>query len=83
VIAIARRENLETSCTIFNNMRTQLLACADGINIIGRSLEVLRDTYLPQKAEAAKIGLKIKIKHMIATANRTILNAGQAVAFGD
>jgi hypothetical protein len=53
------------------------------IDIVGRSLEAVRDAYLALEAEA---GLKIneqKIKYMIATGNRTILDAGQTVAFGD
>jgi hypothetical protein len=49
-------------------------------DIIGRSLEAVRDTYLALEAEAAKVGLKInkqKTKYMIAAGNRTILDAEQ------
>jgi hypothetical protein len=79
---IVRRENLETTGTIFNK-QTQLLACADDTDIVGRSLEALRNAYLPLKGEAVKIGLKIKTEHMIAAANRSIRDATQTVAFGD
>jgi hypothetical protein len=42
--------------------------------------------YLALEAEAAKVRLKIneqKTKYMFACENRTILDAGQTVAFGD
>jgi hypothetical protein len=67
--------------TIFNK-QTQLLAYADDIDIVGKSLEA----YLALEAEAAEVGLKIneqKTKNMIAAGNRMILDAGQTVAFGD
>jgi hypothetical protein len=50
------------------------------------SLEATRDGYLALEAEAAKVGLKIneqKTKYLIVAGNRTILDAGRTVAFGD
>jgi hypothetical protein len=76
--AMARRIKLQTTGTIFNK-QTQLLAYADNIDIVGRSLEVVRDAYLALEVETAKVGLKIKeqkTKYTIAAANRTILDAG-------
>jgi hypothetical protein len=49
--------------------QTQLLAYADDIDIVGRSLESVRNAYLALETEAAKVGLKInkqKTKYMIA-----------------
>jgi hypothetical protein len=70
--AIVRRAKLQTAGTIFNK-QTQLLAYADDINIVGRSLEAIRNAYLGLEAETAKGGLKInkkKTKYMIAAGNR-------------
>jgi hypothetical protein len=56
------------------------------LDIVGKSLETVRDAYLALEVEAAKLGLKInkqKTKYMIAAGNRTILDAGQTVAFGN
>jgi hypothetical protein len=83
--AILWRAKLKTTGTIFNE-QTQLLAYADDIDIVCRSLEVVRDVYLALEAEAAKEGMKVneqKTKYMVSTRNRTILNAGQTVAFQD
>jgi hypothetical protein len=60
--------------------QTQLFAYADDIDIVGSRLEAIRDVYLALGAEGAKVGLKIneqKTKYMIATGNRTILDACQ------
>jgi hypothetical protein len=75
-----RRAKLQTSGTIFNK-QTQLLAYANDIDIVGKSLEAVRE-----EAEAAKVVLKIneqKTKYMIASGNRTILDSKPTVAFGD
>jgi hypothetical protein len=59
--AIVRRAKLQTTGTIFNK-QTQLIAYAYDIDIVGRSLEVVR--------LAAKVGMKINeqnAKYMIAT----------------
>jgi hypothetical protein len=80
-----RRAKLQTSGTIFNK-QTQLLAYANDIDIVGKSLEAVRDAYLALEAEAAKVVLKIneqKTKYMIASGNRTILDSKPTVAFGD
>jgi hypothetical protein len=83
---IVRRANLQTTGTIYNN-KTQLLAYADNIDIVGRSQSAVRDTYVVLQRKAAKVGLKIneqKIKYMIAARNdRTIRDVGQSVAIGD
>jgi hypothetical protein len=52
---IVRRANLQTTGRIFNK-QTQLLAYADDIDIVGRSLEAVRDAYLALETEAAKVG---------------------------
>jgi hypothetical protein len=65
--AIVRRAKLQTTSTIFNK-QTQLLAYADDIDIVGISIEAVRDDYLVLEAEEAKLGLKIneqKIKYII------------------
>jgi hypothetical protein len=65
---IVRRENLQTTGTIYNK-ETQLLAYAADIDIVGRSQSAVRDAYLAMEREAAKVGLKIneqKRKYMIA-----------------
>jgi hypothetical protein len=69
-----RRAKLQTTET----NQTPLLAYADDIDIVGKSLEDVRDAYLALEAKAAKIGLKIKkqnTKYMIAAGNGTILDA--------
>jgi cytochrome c551/c552 len=84
-VVLEATAKLQMTDTIFNN-QTQLLAYADDIDIVGRSLEAVHDAYLVLGAEAAKVGLKInkqETKYMIAVGNRTILDAGQIVAFGD
>jgi hypothetical protein len=61
--------------TIFNK-QTQLLAYADDIDIVGRTLEAVRDAYLALETGVAKIELKIdeqNTKYMIAAENRTII----------
>jgi hypothetical protein len=68
------------------NKQTRIFAYADEIDIVGRSLEVIRDVFLALEAETVQIGMKIneqKTKYMIAAGNRTILNNEQTVAFGD
>jgi hypothetical protein len=55
---MVRREKLRTTGITFNK-QTQLFAYADDIDIVGRSLEAVRDVYLALEAEAAKVGLKI------------------------
>jgi hypothetical protein len=58
--------------TIFNK-QTQLLAYADDIDIVCRSLEAVRDAYLALETEAAKAGLMINeqnTKYMIAAGKR-------------
>jgi hypothetical protein len=76
---IVRRANLQTTGTIYNK-KTQLLAYADEIDIVGRSQSAVRDAYLALEREAAKVGLKIneqKTKYMIAARNdRTIRDVG-------
>jgi hypothetical protein len=72
------------TATIFNK-QTQLLAYADDIDIVARSLKSARDAYLAMEAEVAKIRLNInkqRTKYMIAAGNRTIFDARQTVAFG-
>jgi hypothetical protein len=83
--AIIRCAKLQTTGTIFNT-QTQLLAYADNIDIFGRGSEVVRDAYLALEADATKVRMKIneqKTTCMIAARNRTILDAGQTVAFGE
>jgi hypothetical protein len=86
VEVIVRRANLQTTGTIFNK-KTQLLAYADDIDIVGWSQSAVRDAYLALEREAAKVGLKInqqKTKYMIAARNeRTICDMGQSVAIGN
>jgi hypothetical protein len=83
---IVRRANLQTTGTIYNK-KTQLLAYADFIDIVGRSQSAVRDAYLALEREAAKVGLKIneqKTKYLIAARNdRTIRDVGQSVAIGE
>jgi hypothetical protein len=52
---IVRRAYLQTTGTIYNK-ETQLLAYADDIDIVGRSLSVVQDAYLALEREAAKVG---------------------------
>jgi hypothetical protein len=52
--AIVRRAKLQRTGRIFNK-QTQLLAYADDTDIVGRSLEAVRDAYLALEAEAAKV----------------------------
>jgi hypothetical protein len=47
--------NLQTTGTIYNK-ETQLLAYADGIDIVGRSQSAIRNAYLALKREATKVG---------------------------
>jgi hypothetical protein len=80
------RAKLQTTGTTFNKPPTQVLAYADDIDIVSRSLKAVHDAYLALEAKAAKVGLKInkqKTKYMIAAGNWTIHDAGQTVAFGD
>jgi cytochrome c551/c552 len=84
-VVLETTAKLQMTDTIFNN-QTQLLAYADDSDIVGRSLEAVHDAYLVLGAEAAKVGLKNnkqETKYIIAAGNRTILDAGQTVAFGD
>jgi hypothetical protein len=77
---IVRRANLQTTGTIYNK-ETQLLACADDIDIVGRSQSVVRNAFLALEIETAKVGLKIneqKKKYMI-----TIRDVGHSVVIGD
>jgi hypothetical protein len=82
---MVRRAKLQVKSTIFNK-ETHFIAYADDFEIFGRSLEAVRNAYLALEAEAAKIGLMINEKktnyHFVA-GNRTILDSGQTVAFGD
>jgi hypothetical protein len=86
VLEIIVRANIQTTGTIYNK-KTQLLAYADDIDIVGRSQSAVRDAYLALEGEAAKVGLKIneqKTKYMIAARNeRTIRDVGQSVAIDD
>jgi hypothetical protein len=50
---IVRRANLQTTGTIYNK-ETQLLACADDIDIIGRSQSAVWDAYSALEIKAAK-----------------------------
>jgi hypothetical protein len=83
---IVRRENLQTTGTIYNK-ETQLLAYGDDIDIVGRSQSAVRDAYLALEKESAKEGLKIneqKTKDMIAARNDTTIRAvGQSMAIGE
>jgi hypothetical protein len=68
------------------NKQTLLHVYADEIVIVGRSLEVVRDAFLPLEAETVQIGMKIneqKTKYTIAAGYRTIFDNEQTVAFGD
>jgi hypothetical protein len=74
-----RQAKLQTTGPIFNNQK-QLIA------YVARSLAAVHDALQALEAGAAKVGLKIneqKTKYMIAAGNRTIIDAGQTVAFGD
>jgi hypothetical protein len=76
--------DLPTYNEIVDSIAAELLK--SDIDIVARSLEVVCDDCLVLEAGAAKIALNInkqKTKYMIATANRTIVDAGQTVAFGD
>jgi hypothetical protein len=55
---IVRRANLQAIGTIYTK-ESQLLAYADGIDIVGTSQSAVRDAYLALEIEAAKVGLKI------------------------
>jgi hypothetical protein len=83
---IVWRANLQITGTIYNK-KTQLLAYADDIDIVGRSQSAVWGAYLALEGEAAKVGLKIneqKTKYIIAAWNdRTIRDVGQSVAIGD
>jgi hypothetical protein len=78
-----RRANLQTTGTIYNK-KTQLLAYADDIDIVGRNQAAVRDAYLALERE---VGLKINeqtTKYMIAAWNdTTIRDVGQSVAIGN
>jgi hypothetical protein len=55
------------------------------ISTLSAGLEAVRNAYPALEVEAAKVGLKInelKTKYMIAAGHRTILDAGQTLAFG-
>jgi hypothetical protein len=52
--AVVRRAKLQTTGTIFNK-QTQLLGYADDIDIVGRSLEAIRDTWVALEVEAVKV----------------------------
>jgi hypothetical protein len=79
---IVQRADQQTTGTIYNKEK-QLLAYADGIDIVDRSQSAVRDSYLALEREAAKVGLKIneqKTKYMIAAQNdRTIRDVGKAL----
>jgi hypothetical protein len=83
---IVRRANLQTTGTIYNQ-ETQLLACADDIDIVGKSQAAVRDAYLALERKATKVGLKIneqKAKYMIADRNDgTIRDVRQTMAIDD
>jgi hypothetical protein len=66
---IVRRANLQTNGSIYNK-ETRLLACADDLDIVGKSQSTVRDAYLALKRKA-KVGLK------------TNEHVGQSVAIGD
>jgi hypothetical protein len=71
--AIVRRVKLQTTVTIFSK-QTQLLAYAYDIDIVGRSLEAVRDAYLALEEVAAKVRLKIdeqETKYIFAAGNKT------------
>jgi hypothetical protein len=59
-----RRANLQTTGTIYNK-ETQKLAYTDDIDIVSRSLSVIRDAYLAFEREAVKVMLKIRTKDKI------------------
>jgi hypothetical protein len=86
LVVIVRRVNLQTAGTIYNK-KTQLLAYANDIDIVGRSQSAVQNAYLALEGEAAKVGLKIneqKTKYMIAARNdMKICDVGQSVAIGD
>jgi hypothetical protein len=82
---IVRRANLQTTGTICNK-KTQLLAYADDIDIVGRSQSTVRDANLALEREAAKVGLTINEQktYMIAARNdRTIRDVAKSVEIGD
>jgi hypothetical protein len=77
-VAIVRGTKLQITGTI-SNKHTQLLAYADDIDIVGRSIEAVRDAYLALQGEATKVGLNIneqKTKYMIVAGNTTFFDAG-------
>jgi hypothetical protein len=49
---IVRRANLQTTGTIYNK-KTQLLAYADDIDIVGRSQSAVRNAYLALESKAS------------------------------
>jgi hypothetical protein len=85
--AIVRQAKVQTLDTIFIK-QTQLFGYVSDIDIVGSSLEVVRDAYLlsiggiSSKSKAEDQQTKDKI-HDCGWKRRTILDAGQTVAFGD
>jgi hypothetical protein len=71
----SNQSNADNCSDPFETRQTLLLAYADDIDIVSRSLEAIRAAYLALEAEAAKVGMK--------AGNRMILDAGQTVAFGE
>ena len=74
-----------TSGSIFTKS-VQLLAYADDIDIIGRSVASVRETYIALEREANKVGLMVnegKTKLMVAGSTRYNHNIGQNITIGD
>ena len=66
---IVRRSEIDTRGTIYNKS-TQILAYADDVDIVGRNVRCVKETYLALEKAANKIGLKVneaKTKYMIVS----------------
>jgi len=80
-----RRAHVVTNGTIFNRS-VQLLAYADDIDIIGRSVASVRETFTALEREANRVGLIVnenKTKFMIAGSNRAPFNNDDSISIGD
>jgi len=76
---ICRRAKLQLTGTIFNKS-SQLLAFADDIDIVGRSLRAITDTFSKLEREANKVGLHVNEEKtkllMVAASTRTKQQVG-------
>ena len=79
-----RRAKLEVNGTIFTKS-TQLLAYADDIDIVGRNVASVKETYIALERQATRLGLRVneeKTKYMVA-GRATRSRLGQNITIGE